>query len=294
MNRIAQGRRIGFTLIELLVVIAVIAILIALLVPAVQKVRAAAARTECANNLRQIGIALHNYHDTYRHFPPSWGPGAPLPHYERIRTDPLYKGDTWLRHILPYVEQGSIADQRALIRVYNCPQDPRFLDGLYNPHDNHGYASFMAVVGYDFGGTEGVLYKNSKVRLATVTDGASNTLLAAERPPLLSGPSWGWGWYDSDHEEDATIGMKTTKTLQYTGPCVAPQFFGPGARSADGNSYIGGQPNNCDANHPFSFHDGGAHFLLGDGAVKFITYAASAVLVDFATRNGGEVPGNID
>src|SRR3954471_3241575 len=171
----------GFTLIELLVVIAIIAILIALLVPAVQKVREAAARNQCQNNLKQIAIGLHNYHDTLLPFPPSWGPGAPMPYYENMTTAQSQatgeKGDTWLRHILPFVEQGNVKNEKALIPVYNCPQDPRYLAGMFSNSDGHGYTSYLAVPGYDFGSTDGIMYKKSKTRLATIGDGSSNTLL---------------------------------------------------------------------------------------------------------------------
>jgi prepilin-type N-terminal cleavage/methylation domain-containing protein/prepilin-type processing-associated H-X9-DG protein len=294
MNRFAQGRRNGFTLIELLVVIAVIAILIALLVPAVQKVRSAASRLECSHHLRQVGIALHNYHDTYKRFPPAVGPGASVPHYEND-PDPNRRGaDSWMRHILPYIEQAQAKTEQYIFRVYNCPQDPRFLGGLYNPVDNHGYASFLAVEGYSIGDTQGIMYKNSKTKLATIADGTSNTLLAAERPPLIQGPSWGWGWWDSWDEGDVSIGLKNMTVLQFSGSCPTPQYYGPGPISADGNNYLGSPNGNCDANHPFSFHQGGAHFLFGDGSVRFVTYSASALLPAFATRSGGEAVTSLD
>jgi prepilin-type N-terminal cleavage/methylation domain-containing protein len=141
----------GFTLIELLVVIAIIAILIALLVPAVQKVREAAARTQCSNNLKQIGLAVHNYHDTFKFFPSAGAAdgkplsGGPWPNSG--------EGTNWMVHILPYIEQGSIYNKLTftgdsgwtnvntsatssavnnvklvggvVIPIYRCPSDPK-------------------------------------------------------------------------------------------------------------------------------------------------------------------------
>ena len=103
--------RRGFTLIELLVVIAIIAILIALLVPAVQKVREAAARMQCGNNMKQVALALQNYHDANKHFPP----GQPMGYFTTTwYSDPLVIDDDrscWIGYILPYIDQGPLYDQ---------------------------------------------------------------------------------------------------------------------------------------------------------------------------------------
>src|ERR1700733_5001699 len=105
----SSARQVGFTLIELLVVIAIIAILIALLVPAVQKVREAAARIQCTNNLKQVGLALHSYHGVYKQFPPGYVDGNTTP--TNTPDNDIGPGWGWASFLLPYLEQGNVFSQ---------------------------------------------------------------------------------------------------------------------------------------------------------------------------------------
>ncbi len=185
----------GFTLIELLVVIAIIGILVGLLLPAVQSAREAARRISCANNLKQIGLAMHNYHDTFRAFPPagfyrrdvaetSWSIQARLlPQLEQANLQNLINWN------LPYAAQGIVAQTR--VPVYVCPSDvgdtPRPSPSPADPNFTHYPLSYAANVGQWFvidplsrrGGT-GLVFPNSRTNMAAVRDGTSNTLAFAE------------------------------------------------------------------------------------------------------------------
>jgi prepilin-type N-terminal cleavage/methylation domain-containing protein/prepilin-type processing-associated H-X9-DG protein len=193
--------RTAFTLIELLVVIAVIAILIGLLLPAVQKVREAAARSQCLNNLKQIGLALHNYHDVNQGLPPGYL--ATLPYVDGV-TDTA-PGWGWGAFLLPYLEQNNLYRQlnlaqpvenspaiQMMLKVYLCPSDPTPPTAFAVP-DAFGATralaapcSYAACCGGDESDPEGpnglgVFYRNSRTRLTDITDGTSQTILVGDR-----------------------------------------------------------------------------------------------------------------
>ncbi|HZZ78102.1 MAG TPA: DUF1559 domain-containing protein [Gemmataceae bacterium] len=215
MAQVLRRNRPGFTLIELLVVIAIIAILIALLVPAVQKVREAAARTQCINNLKQIGLALHGYHDANKKLPPGAATDSPP-----FGVSGGGWGSSWKVYILPYLDQGPIFTRwtfngssgytngnnmplvnNLTLAVYRCPSSS--LPNFYPSSNNGGaiemFSTYTGVMGSvtgtgvitvsaccDSGGsgiasTNGILYAGSAVTMVSITDGTSNTWIVGEQ-----------------------------------------------------------------------------------------------------------------
>ena len=262
--------RKAFTLIELLVVIAIIAILIGLLLPAVQKVREAAARSKCQNNLKQIGLALHAYGDANRSLPPgavngganneSWG---------------------WSAFILPYLEQGALHQQlnvattalhlqggnatiqnlcKTSLPGYLCPSDddpaPLLTRSFTGNSFPAGYqvakANYLAVAGGGDHGrvnNTGVLFLASNLSLTTIPDGTSNTLLVGERTTRCGAGTW--------------VGNRNP-----AGNGVVGTNYTLGRVSVPLNSPLIGN-GGCDEGFG-SRHTGGANFLAGDGSVRFL------------------------
>jgi prepilin-type N-terminal cleavage/methylation domain-containing protein/prepilin-type processing-associated H-X9-DG protein len=300
--------RRGFTLVELLVVIAIIGILVGLLLAAVQQVRSAAMRAGCQNNLKQIGLALHHYHDVYSTFPPA------------LTNDPVqpYLWLTWMARILPYIEQDPLwqqtvsaygqepnpwinpphAGRNTVLALYTCPADGRFLGTNFGNQWEAAFSDYRGVNGTNLYAKDGVLYYDAAVSIGHITDGASNTLMVGECPPYrVLEDAWGW-WYTGSGQGaggvntgpwtgsgDVVLGAREIDIsagldVQYTTvPCPAgPYSYGPGRLD-----------NECDMFHFWSLHTGGAHFLFADGSVQFLSYAAAPVVPALATRSGGEV-----
>jgi prepilin-type N-terminal cleavage/methylation domain-containing protein/prepilin-type processing-associated H-X9-DG protein len=288
--------RFAYSLIELLVAIGIIAVLLGLLLPAVQKVRGAAARATCANNLKQLSLALHMYHDSEEAFPPaSQGPAGQMPFLSwRPRIIPyLEQQSLWADTILayqvdPYPFRNPIHVARIIaLTVFGCPSDSRMktawdiaqFSGL---HVQTALSSYLGVSGTNYNTHDGVLYLDSRVRLLDVTDGTSTTLLLGERPPSTD-MIYGW-WYAGSGQfltgsVDAHLGAREWNALgdKYHGCTSGPYELG----QSDFRD-------NCGAFKYWSPHSGGTHFSLCDGSVAFITYSSKS-LPSLATRSGGEV-----
>jgi prepilin-type N-terminal cleavage/methylation domain-containing protein len=266
-------KRKGFTLIELLVVIAIIAILIALLVPAVQKVREAASRTQCINKMKNLALAVQSYHDGWKQFPNNQMSLIQSAGHPAV-TGPTQTGG-WIRSILPYVDQQSNVAS-TFLDIVKCSTDPRGGALTNGAFALTWYVGVGAVNTWD--GILSTAYP--PVKMLQITDGTSNTIMIAERPPSNDTT---WGWWDGDYEYDRNSAVKNS-TMLYGG--VAPDYFQkPQSPVAP-----------ADFDHVYSFHDGGMNCAFGDGTVRFVSYSAGigsgapTVIEQLTTRAGNETP----
>lgn len=298
--------RLGFTLIELLVVIAIIAGLVALLLPAVQQARASARNVQCRNNLKQIGLALHNYAEQHGVLPPS-----STSHVERgvWRDRPWrYHLHSWASLILPHLDQNNLQDQidygvsalneanreaaGTVLPVYRCPSyaGPDFsTDPLYTALSPEmalrNYTAMGATtIGKFWQNPDGVFYSRSNTQFKDITDGVSQTVFIAETRDEGAAV-----WIAGGAAAVAARRFDPSNPPSYAGPENAINYnpYYLSERDPSGNKLY----QSLDSLYgPSSFHSGGAFHLLGDGSVRFFSETIDVKVYEgLCSRAGGEV-----
>ncbi len=301
-----QTRR-GFTLIELLVVIAIIGVLVAILLPAVQQAREAARNSQCTNNIKQMGIAFHNYYETHSRFPisQSWH-----------KLGPKYAiAACWARSLLPYVDQGNAigryddtishidpANRPTLgksMPLFKCPSSPAPAtvtmtvdttsfdwDGATNGEkilvgvNEYACSSNTSVSGV---ATVGLMpYNNFATLISEVTDGLSNTMQVCE----IAG---GGNIYDAKRNVSEVNNQLHWRIWAGFSRLSLRNYSYDGLTQSAGNCVV-----NCTSNgsNPYSFHTGGANILLGDGSARFISESLDlTTMIRLVTRNDAKPVG---
>jgi prepilin-type N-terminal cleavage/methylation domain-containing protein/prepilin-type processing-associated H-X9-DG protein len=317
-------RRRGFTLIELLVVIAIIAVLIALLLPAVQSAREAARRTQCINNLKQMGLALHNYHDAVLAMAPGYIAAS---RFIDAETD-TSPGWGWASMMLPQLDQAPLyasinfslpvrwpantTGTQTILAVFLCPSDQlpgsTFVvgDGLGDTIATVAPSSYAACTGSDRadvalglnndGSGDGLFFRNSLIRFSSITDGTSQTVMLLERAWGDSEGTWTGAPANGLILRGPQNPCPGSALATYLAPCLVLAHCHLLNTNADTDSGL---------DDPSSFHPGGANVLFADGSVHFIKsiqsdagvnpdgstrYTPSSLIFQaMGTRSGGEV-----
>ena len=309
----AGGFRVsrGFTLVELLVVIAIIGVLVALLLPAVQAAREAARRSQCANNLKQLGLALHNYHDTHLVFPPGvlanrLNQGLPSPPGRM----------SWMPLILPFIEQAPLHAQllpwmvtrgsnffpselmNTVIPGLVCPSDPAgpktgVVHGTQDPPPDYNdgfHGNYLLCHGSqqvteaNSTNMNGMFFYRSRIRMASVTDGTSNTVMGGEILTLseTSGQrDWRGRYYRADHLS-SIFSTHMPPNTEVADRCRTCQAGSPRHAPCVGST----DPQYLSAR---SFHPGGVQIVLADASVRFVGETINTeTWRALGTRDGGE------
>jgi prepilin-type N-terminal cleavage/methylation domain-containing protein len=277
-----RNRTAGFTLIELLVVMAVIGILIALLLPAVQAAREAARRTHCKNNLKQIGVALHNYHEIHQTLPFGW-----------LRHDLGGRRWGWAPMLLPQLDQAPLYEELApngqaaplgpILPIFLCPSNinpKQVCTGTLPDCFLRGKSNYMGVFGDDENEVtlipsndsepgNGVLYRDSRIRFRDIADGLSNTLAIGERD-------------GRNHRAGLWLGVLGAMFTNADGNDVVSRA---GGTAAINSGILSAKENTFGSLHP-----GGAHFVRCDGSVRFISEEIDRdTLANLAQRNDRKI-----
>ncbi len=284
-----RTERPAFTLIELLLVLAIIGVLIALLLPAIQKVREAAHRLSCQNNLKQMGLALHNYHDTNKGFPPGY---AAALSYQDGASDTA-PGWGWAAFILPYIEQGAVYHGlrlgqplqnsqaiQTMLPMYLCPSD-LVPSGPFSVRDGFGNAiclaaptSYAACCGSDASDTRGpigngLFYRNSQTRISDIRDGTSETIMIGERA---------WSNVNGIWAGAMPGGVIMRGRANPCQPNISGAWY-PSSTFAVAHAHLNNalvDPDGSAGMDDFSSnHLGGSYFAFADGSVHFIRSIAN-------------------
>ncbi len=311
-------RRRGFTLIELLVVISIIAVLIALLLPAVQAAREAARRAQCVSHLKQIGLALHNYHSSINAFPPGWisvpaastgdnaGPGWGWPALSLsfMEASTLYNS---INFNLPVESPANSTSAQTSLNIYQCPSDAYF-QKLFPVVDSSttsttlgnticavASSNYVGCFGtsdpsslYPYNSTddppgrdnaEGLFFRNKSITIAQILDGTSSTLAVGEKSQNLARATW----------TGAITNAAVPITLLQAEGGLSPET-GDALVVAHTGELAGPNSKPAHADQFWSLHPGGVNFLFADGSVRFIKEKRPlAIFQAMGTRQGGEV-----
>ena len=271
----ARSRR-GFTILELLTVIAIAAVLIAMLLPALQHARERARVIECRNKLKNLGLACHDFHETYRIMPRNTVRPRGTTQVDSEPAGNLWNWnagtfESWPRELLPFIDPSPYRVQDA-VPILGCPSDPRGTD--YRVPD-YGFTWYVGVYSNSNTVNNGVIVDDSKfkqplkVNINQITDGTTHTILLAERPPAADG---NFGWWDSRCcIEDTHTPVKGTNrpfSSGRSGACPYPAFYG-----------LNRFEDRCAFNGMWSYHTDGGNFCMADGSVRQISYGINQQLI---------------